>query len=133
MSSAKENQDNHQVRTDETGTAAERPAKAAGGAPRGARVPSSKGKSARKTPRRKRGASRPQKATPEAQPGIKTDQVIALLEKPQGASLAELMKATGWQAHSVRGFLSGTLGKKKGLPVRSSKLEDGVRVYAITR
>ena len=57
----------------------------------------------------------------------------ALLEKPKGASLAELTEATGWQAHSVRGFLSGAIGKKMGLQVRSTKLEDGTRVYAITR
>jgi uncharacterized protein DUF3489 len=41
------------------------------------------------------------------------------------------MSATGWQAHSVRGFLAGTLRKKMGLAVDSSKREDGQRVYAI--
>jgi hypothetical protein len=43
------------------------------------------------------------------------------------------MKATGWQAHSVRGFLSGTLGKKMGLAVESTKREDGERQYKIAR
>ena len=42
------------------------------------------------------------------------------------------MKATGWQAHSVRGFLSGALGKKMGLTVTSTKAEDGERRYSIT-
>ena len=48
-----------------------------------------------------------------------------------GATLKELMKATGWQAHSVRGFLSGTLGKKMGLALESSKGKDGERFYKI--
>jgi hypothetical protein len=41
------------------------------------------------------------------------------------------MKATGWQAHSVRGFLSGTVGKKMGLAVTSSKGDDGERRYSV--
>ena len=41
------------------------------------------------------------------------------------------MKATGWPAHSVRGFLSGTLGKKMGLTVTSTKAEDGERRYSV--
>jgi hypothetical protein len=59
--------------------------------------------------------------------------VIALLEKPKGATLAELMKATGWQAHSVRGFLSGTLRKKMGLRIESAKRGHGERAYSISR
>jgi hypothetical protein len=49
--------------------------------------------------------------------GTKKDLVLALLRRDQGASLDELMTATGWQAHSVRGFLSGTVKKKLGLTV----------------
>jgi Protein of unknown function (DUF3489) len=60
----------------------------------------------------------------------KTAQIIALLKRPIGVSLKTLMKATGWQAHSVRGFLSGQLGKKMGLRVRSLQ-RDGERVYII--
>jgi hypothetical protein len=41
------------------------------------------------------------------------------------------MKATGWQPHSVRGFLSGTVGKKMGLAVSSAKGEDGERAYSV--
>jgi Protein of unknown function (DUF3489) len=48
----------------------------------------------------------------------------------QAHLLVETMKATGWQAHSVRGFLSGQLGKKMGLRVRSFQ-RNGERVYAI--
>jgi hypothetical protein len=43
------------------------------------------------------------------------------------------MKATGWQSHSVRGFLSGTLGKKMGLKIESSKTNDGERVYCLAK
>jgi len=43
------------------------------------------------------------------------------------------MKATNWQAHSVRGFLSGTLGKKMGLKIESSKTNDGERVYSLAK
>lgn len=60
----------------------------------------------------------------------KTDQIIALLKKPSGASLKAIMRATGWQAHSVRGFISGTLGKQMGLKVRSAE-RDGERFYSL--
>ena len=56
--------------------------------------------------------------------------MIALLRKPKGATLQAIMRATGWQTHSVRGFISGHLKKKLGLKVRSSK-RDGERVYSI--
>jgi hypothetical protein len=56
--------------------------------------------------------------------------VIALLKAPKGATLQDLMGATGWQAHSIRGFISGHLKKKLGLKVQSFK-RDGERVYAI--
>ena len=62
----------------------------------------------------------------------KTASVIALLESPSGASLKAIMSATGWQAHSVRGFISGQLGKRLGLRVKSFE-RDGERVYLIRR
>jgi len=61
----------------------------------------------------------------------KAAQVLELLKRSGGASLKELMKATGWQAHSVRGFLSGALGKKMGLTVTSAKAENGERRYSV--
>jgi hypothetical protein len=67
-----------------------------------------------------------------ARQGTKTAKVLDLLKRPGGASGKELMKATGWQAHSVRGFLSGALGKKMGLTVTSTKAEDGERRYSVT-
>lgn len=53
--------------------------------------------------------------------------LLALLKRPEGATLADLTQATGWQAHSVRGALAGAL-KKAGLTITSSK-EEGVRTY----
>jgi len=64
--------------------------------------------------------------------GSKTALVLELLKRPGGISLKELTKATGWQPHSVRGFLSGTVGKRMGIPVESSKEGDRERSYCIS-
>jgi hypothetical protein len=56
--------------------------------------------------------------------------LLDLLKRSGGASLKEPQKATGWQAHSIRGFLS-TLGKKMGLAVTSTKAEDQERRYSV--
>ena len=61
----------------------------------------------------------------------KSDLVINLLRKPGGASLGEPCTATGWQAHSVRGFLSGALRKKQGLEIESFKTGEGERRYRL--
>jgi len=73
--------------------------------------------------------------TPEPQPVPKPmtgkiGAVVTLLRRPEGASLDALMDATGWQAHSVRGALSGAIKKQRGLNVTSEKTEEG-RVYCI--
>ena len=57
--------------------------------------------------------------------------IVELLRRKEGATLADLTKATGWQPHSVRGFLSAQVGKKLGPKLKSSKREDGQRVYQI--
>ena len=62
----------------------------------------------------------------------KKAQVIAMLDTASGASVAEMMAATGWQKHSVRGFLSGTVVRRMGLIISSFK-RDGGRVYRIDR
>jgi hypothetical protein len=59
--------------------------------------------------------------------------VLDLLRRPKGATIAEIAKATNWQNHSIRGFISGSLGKKMGLTVSSVKREDGERVYTIAK
>ena len=85
----------------------------------------------------KKAAKAAKKATPAKADGVregsKTATVLALIQRAKGATLAEIMDATGWQAHSVRGFISGTLGKKMGLTVNSEKREDGTRVYSIAK
>jgi Protein of unknown function (DUF3489) len=62
--------------------------------------------------------------------GTKSEIVLALLRQPGGATLNGLMAATGWQAHSVRGFISGQLAKKMRLKIKSFK-RAGERVYSI--
>jgi len=64
--------------------------------------------------------------------GSKKAKILNLLRRPGGASLDQLQKATGWQAHSVRGFLSGEVKKRMGLRVHSAKHADGVRTYRVT-
>ncbi len=61
----------------------------------------------------------------------KKDAVLALLRRKTGATIKELAAATGWQAHSVRGFLSGTVKKKLGLTLASEKLNDASRRYYV--
>lgn len=75
---------------------------------------------------------------PEAPPehggkvrATKHAQLLQLLSRPDGASIEDMMQATGWQQHSVRGFLAGTVKKKMGLALTSSKSEGDVRRYGI--
>lgn len=64
-------------------------------------------------------------------PSSKQSRVIAMLRSPTGTTIAAMMKATGWQQHSVRGFLAGVVRKRLKLKVGSKKV-DGSRVYQIT-
>ncbi|WP_286758217.1 DUF3489 domain-containing protein [Ralstonia sp. RL] len=61
----------------------------------------------------------------------KQAQVIAMLRRPEGATIRQIMDATGWQAHTVRGTLAGALKKKLGLAIVSDKPQGGERVYRI--
>jgi Protein of unknown function (DUF3489) len=63
-------------------------------------------------------------------PGSKKSRVIALLSSPKGATIAAIMQATGWQRHSVRGFLAGVVRSRLKLNLISQKV-DGARVYRI--
>jgi len=102
--------------------------KASAGARR-ANVAPKKGKSGKKaTPAKK--ATNGQKKAP-VRDGSKAGKILDLLMRPGGVTAKELMKATGWQPHSVRGFLSGTIRKKMGLNVVSAKSEDGDRTYSV--
>ena len=75
-----------------------------------------------------------QGAKPDAglREGSKIALVVGMLQQPQGATLPAIMAATGWQPHTVRGFIS-TLGKKTGLVVNSAKGADGARTYSIAK
>ena len=119
---------------EETGTAqaAEKPKakKKAGVGAHGAHVASKKGKAAKKASPAKK-APKAQKEPGVARDGSKAAKILGLLKRPEGATLAALMKATEWQAHSVRGFLSGSLRKKLGLTVTSAKGADGERSYSV--
>jgi Protein of unknown function (DUF3489) len=92
----------------------------------GAPVPAKSASRGKPAPKGRQKASAPRT-------GSKTAKIKALLERPKGATLDEIMKASGWQAHSVRGFISAVLGKRMGLAVHSSRREDGARVYSVSR
>jgi hypothetical protein len=77
-----------------------------------------------------KGATRDASA-PTAREGSKKSIVLGLLRRPEGSTLEAIMAATGWQKHSVRGFISGALGKKMGLKVESIKRQDGQRAYSV--
>lgn len=66
---------------------------------------------------------------PTAREGSKKAIVLQLIRRPEGASIQEIADATQWQAHSIRGFISGALGKRMGLAIESFKRADGVRAY----
>jgi hypothetical protein len=77
-------------------------------------------------------AARTEDVAPTPREGSKKAIVIDLLKRPDGASLKDIVAATSWQPHSVRGFISGSLTKKMGLNVESFKRPDGERSYKIT-
>ena len=86
-----------------------------------------------KTPKTKSPEAQATKAaaTPgPSRPGGKLGTLVGLLGRPDGARIDEMTAATGWQAHSVRGAISGSLKKKLGLIITSEKSEQG-RVYRI--
>ena len=72
-------------------------------------------------------------STRDAQAGkqSKKDVILELLRRKEGATIGDLTKATNWQNHSVRGFLSGVVWKKMGLTLASEKNEAGERIYRI--
>ena len=88
----------------------------------------------RSNPKKRARSDRASARTPSpARPGTKLASLISLLSRKDGATIADLMKATGWQAHSVRGAISGNLKKKLGLGVISEKVEGRGRVYRVAQ
>ena len=124
------------ITTEETGaatataTAQPKATKKARAGARSAHVAPKKSKAGKKASPPKKAPKGSKKAA-GARDGSKAAKILDLLKRPEGATLAAIMKATDWQAHSVRGFISGTLGKKMGLTVASTKSDDGERTYSI--
>lgn len=65
-------------------------------------------------------------------PQTKQQILLELLQRPEGATIEQIMHETGWQSHSVRGVLSGVIKKKLGLTVLSEKPKGGQRAYRVT-
>ena len=88
----------------------------------------------KKEPKPNKKAAKPAHAKKTATPRAdsKGSKILVLIGRPKGAALAEIMTATEWQAHSVRGFLS-TVSKKRGLKIESTKSEAGERTYRIAK
>jgi len=80
--------------------------------------------------RKKTQARKPAPAKPAAEHQTKQVQLLALLRRPLGVTIAQAANALGWQPHSVRGVISGVLKKRLGLTVTSTEAEGG-RVYRI--
>ena len=76
-------------------------------------------------------AKTPVKIDRQVERVAKQERVLTLLSQPEGASIEEMMQATDWQQHSVRGFLAGTVKRKLGFSLTSLKPNGGVRRYRI--
>jgi uncharacterized protein DUF3489 len=79
--------------------------------------------------------ARPKPKLPEAtapREGSKTAQVVAMVQRKNGATLAEIMDKMGWQKHTVRGFMAGAM-KKAGYAIESFKSDKGERTYRINQ
>ncbi len=101
----------------------------------GKRAAASEARPKKRRPRTARKAADPKPKTKTSavavRPGTKQAILIDLLRRPKGATIAELVEATGWQPHSIRGAISGSLKKKLGLAVTSEKVEGRGRVYRV--
>ncbi len=95
-------------------------------------IRSSKRPPARKLTKKARRSATSNKAHGTASGGTKQALLIDLLKRKKGATLADLVTATGWQKHSLRGAISGTLKKKLGLAVTTAVDEPRGRVYRIS-
>ncbi len=95
------------------------------------RARSAKGAAAGKTAKRPRCSATSKNVNGGARRGTKQAILIEMLRRPNGATIEQMIAKTGWQAHSVRGAISGTLKKKLGLPVATETVEGRGRIYRI--
>ena len=95
------------------------------------RARSAKGAAAGKTAKRPRRSATSNSVNGGARRGTKQAILIEMLRRPKGATIEQMTAKTGWQAHSVRGAISGALKKKLGLSVTSERVGDRSRVYRI--
>ena len=115
------------------------------GAPKGQKVPK-KPAASKKTSKKASKPAAKKDAKPASKKASKTEKdaavprefskkaiVLDLMRRKDGATMAEIAKATDWQNHSIRGFISGNLTKKMGLTVESTKNEAGERTYRIAK
>ena len=103
---------------------------------KGAKKAEAQAKAEPKTPSQDKVASQKAAKVKEAatpRESSKKSIVLDLLRRPKGATLAEIAKATDWQNHSIRGFISGNVTKKMGLKVESTKNEAGERSYRVAQ
>ena len=123
---------------DSAKTVAEKPkaGKSAKGGAQAAKGAPAKGKATKKTtpakkaPKAKKAAKSDESAGPRE--GSKTARVVAMMQRKDGATLAEIMEQMGWQKHTVRGFMAGAM-KKAGYKVESFKSDKGERSYRINQ
>ncbi len=90
-----------------------------------------KPRGARQSAKKAQRSARPRKTDTPGRGGTKQAILIEMLSHPKGVTIADLEKAIGWQAHSIRGAISGGLKKRLGLNVTSEKVEGRGRVYRI--
>ncbi len=95
-------------------------------------VRSTKRRPAHKTAKKARRGATHAAAKTQVRRGTKQAILIELLKRPKGATIEQMTTKTGWQAHSVRGAISGSLKKKLGLAITSEPTEGRGRVYRIT-
>ncbi len=99
--------------------------------PKKAKVPATKSKPGKTTRKAAKKTPAPVSTGAQHRSGTKQAQMIELLSRDTGATIADLVAATGWQPHTVRGAMAGALKKKLGLTITSEKVEGRGRVYRV--
>jgi len=81
---------------------------------------------------REHAAKTPAAKSPTQRAGTKQAQIVAMLQRPEGASVAEMVAVTAWKAHTIRGSISGVLKKRLGLPITAEKVDGKGTVYKLS-